>query len=85
MVLGFQEVAAFMFAPRFPVLEPVEDVGITNLSILLKLGSDFPDFVSRWIHHSRIKNGFKDPDLFWFWVPSRLWFRASLFTSGSVW
>lgn len=77
------KVALLVFASWFSVLEPVENIGITNLTIFLKFGSDLPYLVPWRINHSWIENCFKYPYLLWSWIPSWLWLWTSLFTSSS--
>lgn len=81
---GGLEVALLLLvlASGFPVLEPVEDVGVAYLAELLELGSDFPYLVSRRVHHSGVEYGFQDPDLFRFRVPPRFWLWSSFFAPG---
>lgn len=86
LLFGVLKVSELVFASGFPVLEPVKDVGITHLSVLLQLSSDLPYLVSGRVHHPRVEDGFQDSNLFGFRVPSRLRLRAPLFTprNGSV-
>ncbi|KAF7840308.1 WUSCHEL-related homeobox 9 [Senna tora] len=46
------EVAKLVLASGLAVLEPVEDIGITHLTILLKLSSDLPYLIPWRVHHS---------------------------------
>lgn len=70
-----------MLASGLAVLEPVEDIGITHLTVFLQLGSDLPYLVSGRVHHTRIEDGLKDPDLLWLGVPTRLRLGAAFFTT----
>lgn len=44
------EEAEFVFATGLAVLEPIEDVSVTDLAVLLKLSPNPSDLLSRWIH-----------------------------------
>lgn len=79
LLFGVLEVSELVFASGFPVLEPVKDVGVANLAVLLQLGSDLPYLVPRRVHHPRVEDRFQDPNLLRFRIPSRLRLGAPLF------
>lgn len=81
--MGFRrlKVPLLVLAPGLAVLEPVEDVGIAHLTVFLQLGSDLPYLVAGRVHHTRIEDGFEDPDLLRLRVPSGLRLRAALFAT----
>jgi len=76
------EEAEFVFTTGLTVLEPVEDVSITDLAVFLKLSPNPPDLLSWRIHHPGVKDCFKYPNLLWLWIPSWFWLWTPLhFTS----
>lgn len=81
LLLWVLDVAELVFASWFSVLEPVKDVGVTNLPILLQLSPDSSYLVPGRIHHARVENWFQYANLLRFWVPPRLWLWAAFFTS----
>lgn len=52
MKAGRLEVALLVLASGLAVLEPVEDVGIADLTVLLKLYSDLSNLVAWRVHHA---------------------------------
>ena len=75
------EMAKLVLAPGLAVLEPIEDIGITHLPILLQLCPYLPYLIPRRIHHSRVEYSLQYSDLLRFRVPPWLWLWTSLFTT----
>lgn len=85
VVLAFWvlEMAELVLASWFPVLEPVEDVGVTDLTVLLQLSSDLPYLVSWRVHHAGVENCFKYANLLRLRIPPWLWLRRAFFTPSN--
>lgn len=81
MRAGRLEVAVLVLASGLAVLEPVEDIGIADLAILLQLGSDLSNLISWWVHHARVEDLLQYANLLRLRVPPWLWLRAALFTT----
>ena len=85
LVFWVLEVAELVLASWFSVLEPVKDIGITYLTILLQLSPDLSYLIPWRVHHARVENCFKYPNLLRFWIPSWFWLRTAFFTSRNCW
>lgn len=81
MRAGRLEVAVLVLASGLAVLEPVEDIGITDLTILLQLGSDLSNLIAWRVHHARVKDGLQDANLLRLRIPPWLGLRTTLFTT----
>ena len=80
--VGLQVAMLLVFGARLAILEPVEDVGVAHLTVLLELGSDLSDLIAGRVDHARVEDGLQDPDLLRLRVPPGFWLRRSFFTSS---
>jgi len=70
VVKGGLNLALAAAGARAAVLEPVEDVGITNGAKFLKQLPYSDGFVFGWVNHATVEDGLENKDLFWFGSPS---------------
>jgi hypothetical protein len=66
--------AELVLGAGLAVLEPVEDVGVGDVAVLLQPEPDAPDLVARRVDHAGVEDPLEDPDLLRSRVPPRLRF-----------
>jgi hypothetical protein len=70
--------AQLVLGAGLAVLEPIEEVGITDLVVLLQAHADAGDLLARRIDHAGVEDGLQNPDLLRPGVPPGLWIRGPL-------
>src|SRR4051812_11327462 len=65
--------AELVLGAGLAVLEPVEDVGVGDVAVLLQPEPDAADLVARRVDHAGVEDRLQDPNLLWPRVPS--WLR----------
>jgi hypothetical protein len=73
--------AQLVLGAGLAVLEPVEDVGVADLAVLLQAHADAGDLVVWRIDHAGVEDGLQNPDLLRPGVPLGLWIRGPLFAT----
>jgi hypothetical protein len=66
--------AELVLGAGLAVLEPVEDVGVGDVAVLLQPEPDAPDLVARRVDNTGVEDPLEDPDLLRPRVPPRLCF-----------